>query len=155
MVYHSVHPLEAQLAWPKMIEIGKIRVPVDSWEELREALVAFEGFEITVAPDDAQDDSVVRRSASAAARQGLGPADRSLLADFIEAGQRGVLIQHLSQALGKRGKGVRPALEAWSRRIGLVTEDGAVAFEPIKRFDGRAYRMHGHYIRVANQMLGR
>lgn len=74
---------------------------------------------------------------------------------FIEAGPRGVLTSSIGHALGKRGKGIRPALELWSRRVGLVTEQDATAFETVKRFDGRGYRMVDHYLRAASQLLGR
>jgi hypothetical protein len=133
-----------------MIEIRGVKVPVDSWEEIRDAIEAFGG-EITVTSGEGSQDNA-RRSVQPS---GLSPTDRTLLEQFIEAGQRGVLTQHLGHALGKRGKGIRPALERWSRRIGLVTEEQATAFEPMKRFDGRGFRMVDHYIRAANQLLGR
>jgi hypothetical protein len=58
-------------------------------------------------------------------------------------------------ALGKRGKAIRPALDAWSRRINLVTEPNASAFEAIKRYDGRAFRLNAHYLAIAEAILGR
>jgi hypothetical protein len=144
------------MAWPKMIEVRGVRVPVDSWDEVREAIETFGG-DITVSSTEQRDEggSFRRGIALSGLPKGLSPTDRSLLEQFVEAGTRGVLTQHLGQALGKRGKGVRPALESWSRRVGLVTEEGATAFDAVKRFDGRGFRMVDHYLRAASQMLGR
>jgi len=57
--------------------------------------------------------------------------------------------------LGAFGKGIRPALNAWSRKIGLVTESNANAFEPVNRGpEGRGHRMLEVYIEAARSMLG-
>jgi len=141
------------MAWPKMIEIGAMRVPVDSWDEVREAFEMFGGSAAFTGPEQKEEHG--HRRSGTNNGSGLSPTDRSLLEQFTEAGDRGVLTGNLGHALGKRGKGVRPALEAWSRRVGLVTETGASAFEPVKRFDGRGFKMVDHYIRAATQMLGR
>jgi hypothetical protein len=142
-----------RMAWPKVIEVGGIKVPVDSWEEVREAIETF-GRDITVSQGESRDENGQRRTQPSHI-SGLSPTDRTLLEQFIQAGPRGVLTKEIGQALGKRGKGVRPALEGWSRRIGLVTEQGATAFESVKRFDGRGFAMIDHYIRAASGMLGR
>lgn len=146
------------MAWPKMLIFPDgMRIEVESWDEIREAREALGGdFAVGGAPTEgpSPSDSTPRR-ASANGATHLTPHDRSLLEQFAEAGHRGVLTQSLGQAIGAKGKGIRPALERWSRKIALVTEATASAFEPVKRFDGRAYRMADHYIRAANQMLGR
>jgi hypothetical protein len=141
------------MAWPKIIEVGGIKVPVDSWDEVREAIETF-GRDITVSQGESREDNGQRRTPPLHA-SGLTATDRTLLEQFIQAGPRGVLTKEIGQALGKRGKGVRPALEGWSRRIGLVTEQGATAFEPVKRYDGRGFAMVDHYLRAAGAMLGR
>jgi hypothetical protein len=138
-----------------------MRVDVDSWDEVREAREALGGdFSVRSETDaDRSPDGASAQPASpkriAAGVSGLTPHDRSLLEQFIEAGSRGVLTMKLSAAIGAQGKGVRPALDRWTRRIGLVTEENATAFEPVKRYDGRGFKMLDHYIRAANQMLGR
>lgn len=148
------------MAWPKMLVFQDgMRVEVESWDEIREAREALGGdFTVTgsgEASSGSDEGPVAPRRASGGRATHLTPHDRSLLEQFIEAGTRGVLTQTLGTAIGARGKGVRPALERWSRRIGLVTEENATAFESMKRYDGRGFRMMDHYIRAANQMLGR
>jgi hypothetical protein len=138
------------MAWPKIIDIGGIKVPIDSWAELKEARQEF-GDELTVNSDDQnQTPRPTNQSAST-----LNHGDRTLLVQFIEAADRGLLTGQLSQAVGKKGKGVLPALGRWSRRIGLVTEESASAFERVKRFDGRGFFMVEHYRRIAAAMVGR
>ena len=124
------------MGWPKIIEIGGIKVPVDSWAELKEAIQEL-GPGLIVS--DSIPNGAPRREESAG--QSMGHGDRQLLIQFIDSGERGLLTQQIGQALGKQGKGVRPALERWSRKIGLVTEENATAFEQHKRFDGRGFRM--------------
>jgi hypothetical protein len=140
------------VAFPKTIEIGGIKVQVDSWQEIREAIAEL-GADVAVVTGDREDAHRSNSGGAVAAR--LPPTDRSLLEQFIEAGSRGVLTQTLGHALGARGKGVRPALDRWSRRVGLVTEENATAFEAVKRFDGRGFRMLDHYLRAASQLLGK
>jgi hypothetical protein len=143
------------VAFPKTIEIAGIRVQVDSWQEIREAVEELGGNVAVPSGEGADGDAPPRRDPSNHARSGLAPTDRALVEQFVEAGARGVLTQTLGNAIGARGKGVRPALDRWSRRVQLVTEENASAFEPVKRFDGRGFRMTEHYLRVAAQMLGR
>lgn len=144
------------MAWPKNIEIlsgiGTIKVPVDSWAELKEAMAEFGSLVVGVAPVEGPSRSPEIHSSGPSTA--LSHADRTLLTQFLEAGERGLLTGQLSQALGKKGKGVRPALEKWSRKIQLITEENTTAFEPIKRFDGRGFRMLDHYRRIASSMLG-
>jgi hypothetical protein len=137
--------------WPKLIYIKGVGIPVDSWDEMDEVIARYGAENIGPATPEGSEQTP-RRTGHL---QGVNPSDRSLLESFVEAGDRGVLTARIGQALGKRGKGVRNALDAWSRRIGLVTESGASAFESVKRFDGRGFRMVDHYIGAARQMLGR
>ena len=149
------------MSWPKIVEImngmGFIKVPVDSWAELKEAMEEFGSLIVGIAPGDEASRPEQNTSAAHVGTNtaGLSHGDRTLLVQFVEATERGLLTSQLSQALGKKGKGVRPALEKWSRKIGLVTEEQATAFEPVKRFDGRGFRMLDHYRRTASSMLGR
>jgi hypothetical protein len=140
------------MAWPKIIEVAGIRVPVDSWAELKEAIQEFGSNLITMGEEGA---AAQRQEPNGNSHtSNLAHGDRTLLVQFIEAGERGLLTSQLSQALGKKGKGVRPALERWSRKIGLVTEEGLTAFDAHKRFDGRGFRLTDHYRRTAASMLG-
>ena len=146
------------MAWPKTLVFPDgFKVEVDSWEEIREAREQLGGDASVVStPDGGQPDGAmpVRRHAPTGAST-LTPHDRSLLEQFIEAGSKGILTQSLGDAIGAQGKGVRPALERWSRKIGLVTEENAKPFESTKSFNGRGIKMVEHYRRVAGQMLGR
>src|SRR5436305_1699349 len=135
------------MAWPKTLRIGRTQIDVDSWEEVKEAIEAL-GPDIAFLSAEVPTDDIAQRPQlpSRSAYGSLFSAtDRTLMEQFIEAGPRGVLTSNIGQALGKRGKGIRPALEVWSRRVGLVTEQDATAFEQVKRFDGRGYRMVDHY----------
>ena len=84
----------------------------------------------------------------------LDHTDRTLLQQFAEAGNKGILSTQITQVLGKRGRGIPIALDEWSRRIGLVTQDGATAFQAFKRHGGRGFRMTEIYLRTAKSMLG-
>jgi len=142
------------MAWPKIIDIGGIKVPVDSWAELKEAIQEFGPAGITSVVEDSSGQRAETNGATSSP-SGLNHGDRTLLIQFIDAAERGLLTSQLSQALGKKGKGVRPALERWSQKIGLVTAEGITAFEPIKRFDGRGFRLTDHHRRMGASMLGR
>lgn len=146
------------MGWPKMLVFADgMKVAVDSWEEIREAREALGGeFSVQPNPEGAEGGTpppVVRRQGHTAA--GLTHHDVSLLEQFVEAGAKGILTQALGTAIGAQGKGVRPALERWSRKIGLVTEENAKPFESTKTFNGRGIKMVEHYRRVAMQMIGR
>lgn len=137
--------------FPKTIYVRGVGVPVENWEELDQLIQRYGGELVIAAPAPGGDQKGRRKSASTGT---LTATDRALLERFIEEGVRGVLTADIGQALGKRGKAIRPALDGWSRRIGLVTEEGATAFEATKRYEGRGFRMVPHYLRAAGQMLG-
>ncbi len=144
------------MAWPKTIEISGIKVSVDSWEEIKEAIAVFGG-DITVSSDT---NAAPRNPPPAHASQGshggsLTHADMSLLRSFADNQTRGVLTADLGPALGKRGKAIRTELNVFARRVGLSSTEGALVFEPYVRSDGRAYRLTAHALRTANQILGR
>lgn len=141
------------MAWPKTVIVRGIPMPVDSWEEMGELIERFGGEALVVAPQQGLSVSEERRQRNHSSV--LSPGDRALLQQFVEGAERGVLITHISPVLGKRGKGTRPALERWSRKIGLVTEDAASAFQNVKRADGRGYRLNDVYLRGARDLLDR
>ena len=136
------------MAWPKTITIGSMKVEVDSWEEIREAIAVFGSDQVTASAGSPEKRNPPPKE------NNLSPTDSTLLRQFVEAGRRGVLTATVAEALGAQGKAIRPALDVWSRSIGLVTSDNVSAFENYKRWDGRAYRMTGHYLLVAQKMLG-
>lgn len=141
------------MGWPKTIVIRGVGVPVDSWEELDELVGRYGGEALIVAQGEPGELKVRPKSHGQGGAQ-LSPSERALLQQFVEAGSRGLLTTQIGPAVGKKGKGIRPALDRWSRRIGLVTEDGASAFEPVKRMDGRGFRMADVYIQGARTILG-
>ena len=141
------------MAWPKIIEIGGMKVPIDSWEELKDAYYAVTAYGIPLTESEDANGTVRKNDSSGV--PGLNPGDKTLLAQFVEAADRGLLTGQLAQAVGKKGKGVRPALERWSRRIGLVTDENTSAFAPVKRFDGRGFIMTDHFRRTAASMIGK
>jgi hypothetical protein len=144
------------MAFPKFIEYQGVRIQVDSWAEVREAIQELgRDLVVSAGPEDDSDEARPSRVENHSAGGGLHHFDRTLLAQFIDAGDRGILTQELGKALGKRGKGIRPELDRWSRRISLVTQDQASAFEAIKRFDGRGFKMVEHYRRTAASIIGR
>jgi hypothetical protein len=93
-----------------------------------------------------------RRSSSTPETPPLNPSDRALLQLFVEGGARGVLTSQIGPVLGAQRKGIRPALERWSRRIGLVSTGSA--FAPVRRGEGRAYQLSDVHLAGARHMLG-
>jgi hypothetical protein len=143
------------MAWPKLLIFPDgLKVEVESWEEIREARAAL-GVDVQVVGMTGESERRSETRLTPSGAHGLTPHDRSLLEQFVDAGDRGALTQALGQAIGARGKGVRPALDRWARQIGLVTAENVSAFQAVKRFDGRGLRMVEHYRRAASQMLGR
>lgn len=140
------------MGWPKTIMIRGVGVPIESWEELDELVERYGGEALIVTQQQTGSEGQPQRRNRTGLQ--LSPSDRALLERFVEAGSRGLLTSQISPAMGKKGKGIRPALDRWSRRIGLVTEEGASAFEPVKRADGRGFNMAEVYIQGARAMLG-
>ena len=141
------------MGWPKTILVRGIQVPVESWDEFDELVQRYGGEALVVAPAyDGGSES--RRDRSVGAGATLGHAHRALLQQFVAGAGRGVLTTAIGPVLGARGKSIRPALERWSREIGLVTNAGGSAFAPVRRNDGRAYRLTDVHLAGARQMLG-
>lgn len=135
--------------FPKTIFVKGVGVPVENWDELDELIQRYGG-EVVIATAPP-----VSRSAANPSIPGFTPTDRALLERFIEEGSRGVLTSEITQLTGKQRKAIRPYLEGWTRKIGLVHDEGQTAFEQAKRFEGRAFRMTPPFLRVASQLLGR
>jgi len=132
--------------WPKAIVIRGVEIPVESWEELEEIVRRYgKGPQL-------KDPAPGRKGDLASSS--LSHSDRSLLEQFVQREDRGVLNTQIGTALGREGKGIRPELDAWSRRIGLVTQEGASAFERVQTAQGRGYRLVGVYLQAARSMLG-
>jgi hypothetical protein len=145
------------MSWPKTVVVRGLQITVDSWEELDEALQRYGGepMILTAAPatggEPARDGGAKRTQRGQSA---LGPQDRALLSQFIEGAHRGVLTSQIGPVLGAQGKGIRPALERWSRQIGLVSVGTTgSAFVPVRRNDGRAYRLTDVHLRGAREMM--
>ncbi len=133
--------------FPKKIILRGIEVEIGSWDELDEIVNRYGSAEVVR--------SISSPGSGASARNAaLAPADRTLLAMFVENGPRGVLNKDLGPHLGTVGKGIKPALDRWARKIGLVADDSsASAFEPVNMgMLGRGYRMTDLYIQAARSM---
>lgn len=139
--------------WPKTIVIRGVGIPVESWEEMDELLKRY-GSEGPIVIHGAEQKGPGPKKKLTSSPSALSATDQSLLQQFVEGGAKGVLTTHIGPALGRKGKGIRPALEQWSRRIGLVTEERASAFKPVKTSKGRGFRLEDVYLRAARQMLG-
>jgi hypothetical protein len=134
--------------WPKTIYVKGIGVAINSWNEFDELVQRY----------GAEGPLVIGSSSEkppASDRKGtkLNHTDASLLERFADAGKSGVPTKDIGPVLGKKGKAIRAALDAWSRKIGLVTEDRASAFESSKGAKGRGFRLVGVYVRSAKSML--
>jgi hypothetical protein len=131
--------------FPKKVHVRGIEIEINSWDELDELVNRYGGAEVTRSAGP----SPQRRSSS------LAHVDSTLLRQFVQRGARGVLNSDLGPHLNAVGKGIRPALDRWASRIGLVPEDGSSAFEPVNMgMLGRGYRMTDLYIQAAQDMLG-
>lgn len=136
--------------WPKLISIKGIEIPVASWDEMDEVIKRYGNGAAaarTQRQSTAQDEPPPSGDALAA-------SDHTLLEQFVSAGQRGVPTTSIGSVLGRRGKGIRGELESWSRRIGLVNQQGASAFEPVKGARGRGFRLVGIYLQAAQKIIG-
>ncbi len=137
--------------WPKTAVVHGIGIPIDSWDELDELVRRYGDATLAVGQErtgDAEPQPTGRYGAA------LNPPDRALLQQFVEAGGRGLLTTQISPAVGRKGKGIRPALDRWSRKVGLVTADGASAFAPVKRADGRGFRLNDVHLVGARSIMG-
>lgn len=140
------------MAWPKIIVVRGVQISVDSWEELDEAVQRYGGEPLILTSAAAAGDPPKERRERDSQRSSLSPSNRVLLQKLVEGGPRGVLTTEIGPVLGAKGKGIRPALESWGREIGLATT--GTAFAPVRRNDGRAYRLTEVHLRAAANMLG-
>lgn len=145
------------MPWPKTIVVRGLQITVDDWQELDEAIQRYGGEPLILTTAASRAEATKEGRDGGPQRQAhstLGPQDRALLQQLVEGSSRGVLTALIGPVLGARGKGLRPALERWSRQIGLVTADTGSAFAPVRRNDGRAYRLTEVHLRGAREMLG-
>lgn len=138
------------MGWPRIIYVRGVGIPVESWDEIDELVKRY--------GSDIQGLAQVERETALApvaptGRSGLGPSDQALLSRFVEAGRRGISTRDLATALGRRGKAIRPALDSWSRKVGLVSEVGVTAFEATRGTHGRGFRLTDHFQRAARNLL--
>jgi|SRR5271166_2671276 len=138
--------------WPKTIYVKGIGVAINSWDEFDELVERYgaDGPLVVGQSNPSGNQTVDRKNASS-----LQPSDRSLLEQFVTSAKSGVPTKQLGPAIGKSGKAIRPALDAWSRKIGLVTHDGAAAFESVKGAKGRGFRLTHLAGQTARAMLGK
>lgn len=144
------------MSWPKTIVVRGLQITVDNWEEVDEAVQRYGGEPLILTPavSKAEPAKDGREAPQRHTHSSLGPQDRALLQQLVEGGTRGVLTAHIGPVLGAQGKGIRQALERWSRQIGLVSAGIGSAFVPVRRNDGRAYRLTEVHLRGAREMLG-
>lgn len=144
--------------WPKTIYIKGVGIPVETWEELDEVIERYGGASAVVIGGTSESPKPEGGASKPKGFHGggaeLNHTDRTLLQEFVTNGSHGVPTSEIGPALGKRGKSIRPALEAWSRRIGLATEENASPFAPMKTSRGRGFRLTGIYPGVARSLLG-
>lgn len=137
--------------WPKDITVKGVKLPVDSVEEFIDLVKRLDNEGIDIIGGG---EKVEGKPKGAAGSCSLDATDKALLSQFYEGGRRGLPNNHIAEVIGKRGKGMRPALEAWSRKIGLASSGTVAAFEPMMRADGRGYRIKDSYMRAAKNILG-
>ncbi len=130
--------------WPRNIRIQGIDVPVYSLDELHSLIQQYGD---SHAPSDKPPGEPIKKKANVS----LSNSDRALLERFVEGGKRGLSNKELADALNKQGKSIRPALEAYGIRVGLLEE--GFAFVAVVRADGRGYRLNDHALRVAHSVL--
>lgn len=139
------------MGWPKIVYVRGVGIPVESWDEIDE-LVGRYGSDVRVGEEVDREGALPQ--VTPMGRSGLRPPDQALLSRFVEAGQRGISTADLATALGRRGKAIRPTLDAWGRRIGLAADEGITAFEATRGSQGRGFRIRDHFVRVAKGLLG-
>lgn len=137
--------------WPKEITIKGVKLPVESIEEFVDIVKRLDNEGIDVISGG---EKVEGKHKGTTGSCSLDATDKALLSLFYEGARRGLPNNHIAEVLGKRGKGMRPALEAWSRKIGLTSSGTVAAFEPMMRADGRGYRIKDSHMRVAKNILG-
>jgi len=133
--------------WPKEIVVRGIAIQINSWDELDEAIKRYGTLELT---------GGARSTASpiVGGRVHLTHSDRTILERFLADTNRGLRNSELSGPMGAEGKGIKPKLDEWSRRIGLTNAEGD-AFESVNAGrGGRGYRLTDMAAAVARSLLG-
>jgi hypothetical protein len=139
------------MAWPKIVTIrGGVQVPIDDIEEL-DAFVERYGGEALIVTATSNADSKSKGRGKGA---DLSASNRALLEQFVAAGSKGLPTSQIGPAVGKQGKGIKPALERYARSIGLVDNDDAQAFLAVKGAEGRGFKLGEVHIQAARSMLG-
>jgi hypothetical protein len=82
------------------------------------------------------------------------PQDKVLLRRLVAAGNAGIEASAVGDLLGKKGKGIRPALRAWCSRVKLSTDGGGDAFEPKRVGTKRGFRIRTNFLEVARTLDG-
>ena len=134
--------------WPKTIFVKGLGIAVGSWNEVDELIKRY-GTTGQLVIDTDQ-----KRPHEQHEHVHLSPTDTGLLQLFVNGGTRGVRTKDIGDALGTSRRGIKPALDAWGRKIKLVDQAHAEAFEPVKRADGRGYRLLQVYVQSAKSLLG-
>lgn len=138
--------------FPQTISVRGINITVHDWDELEEVVRRFGADSGPTHPTHGVEIPPRQRKPYGGGLA-IDPTDRSLLQQFVEAGTKGVISTQVTQVLGKKGRGIPVALDDWSRRIGLVNQEGATAFQAVKRRAGRGFRMTEIYLRTARSLL--
>jgi hypothetical protein len=134
------------------IRIGALEIIDPSWEELEQLIQRFGGDFQSSDIDEGENSELPRRrngGASAAA------SDRVVLERLISAGNAGIPTQELGEILGRRGKSIRPGLQAWAVRIGLLTDKNIDPFEETRVGSRRGARLKPSFQPVARELLNR
>lgn len=136
--------------WPKEIVVRGIAIHVNSWDELDEVIKRYGASEIP----GARVTAVGTVIPSGGGTGQLTHSDRTMLQQFLSKTGRILLNSELSAPLGAEGKGIKPKLDEWSRRIGLTNSEGD-AFEAVNMGRaGRGYRLTEMAAAVARSLLG-
>jgi hypothetical protein len=139
------------MAWPKIVSIrGGVQVPIDDFEELDALVERYGGDALIVTAASSSETKTKGRGKSA----DLSASNRALLEQFVAAGSKGLPTSQIGPAVGKKGKGIKPALERYARSIGLVEQDGANAFVAVKGKEGRGFKLGVVHFQAARTMLG-
>lgn len=137
--------------WPRTIYIRGVGIPVESWDEIDELIQRYGEDQVSASSGNEKE---ARKPKPSSTNSSLTQSDRALLERFIEGGSRGVINSDLTEALGKRGKGIKIELEKWARRVGISESDDVEPFESFNRYEGRGYYLKDHFLRVAQSILG-
>lgn len=135
--------------WPKTIYVKGLGIAVNSWDEVDELIKRY-GVQGPMVIDSGSKSTAERHQKS----DHLTASDTGLLKLFVSSPTRGVRTKSIGEVLGTSRRGIKPALDAWARKIKLVDHVTGTAFEPVKRADGRGYRLLAAYVQSGKALLG-